>query len=281
MLTNSSAAYAPSPPHVTMPHQQACVESLEEQKCTGRIQDSPDNGEKPIKAHVSMEAGKRARDDASISFADGLSAYIPVETVLMRSIRERIPQSLFVNERYSSGCAIHDLNGGVLQDLYAKSASPTGGALIVQDINQEWAEILHAGFPESVHPTFLAEHMIRLDDTSATDTALEQLKKDIDSSCPDTKMERTRPTNDRFSVEFEFPSQSPKHKGLHVDFLFETAELERLPSDLLFSDRSRRNVFEKDASDNWRRISHRVSWCRLGGQFCEIKCLHWDSFAHH
>jgi hypothetical protein len=165
----------------------------------------------------------------------------------MRSVSDRSPQALFVNERYPSGCTIDNLSDGVLQDLCADSSISTGGALIIQDISQGWAEILRSEFPKSVHSTFLAEHVVRLDGVSATGVALEQLRKDIDSNCSDTKMEVDRSVDGRSIIEFDFPFRSSKHKGLHIDFLFESVNLERVPSDFSFSDGARRNVFEKDA----------------------------------
>jgi hypothetical protein len=68
----------------------------------------------------------------------------------MRSVSDRSPQALFVNERYPSGCTIDNLSDGVLQDLCADSNISTGGALIIQDISQGWAEILRSGFPKFV-----------------------------------------------------------------------------------------------------------------------------------
>ena len=121
--------------------------------------------------------------------------------------------------------------------------------MIIQDVSQDWAEILRSEYPKFVHSTFLAEHMIRLDGLSTNDVALEQLRKDLSSSCPDTKMYVDRPTNGRSIVDFDFPFRPSTHMGLHVDFLFETIDMERVPSNFSFSGGPRRNVFEKDASN--------------------------------
>jgi hypothetical protein len=235
------------------------------------MQDVSDDGE------VSIETIEVEKSD---SFIDELSAYIPKDSALMRSIRDRKPQGLLINERYPVGCKIDDLSGGLLQDLVADSKSPMGGALIIQDINQDWAEIVRSEFPKSVHTTFLAEHMVRLDGKSITEAPMRQLGKQIGNVCPDARVRVTHFSDECLAVDFGFPFRLPKHKGLHIDFLFQTMGLERVPMDYSFLDGTRRTVYEKDASNHWRRVSHRMSWCQLSEKFCKVECLSLIVFAH-
>jgi hypothetical protein len=273
MLTDSLANSITLSPHATSQRSQPYVGKHNDRGETEKTQGSTDCCDESVNARVCIQDGKEEQDNVEDPFADGLNAYIPEDSALMRSIKSRSPRALFVNERYPSGCTIDDLSEGVLRELCYDSNLSTGGALIIQDVSEDWAEILRSEYPKSVHSTFLAEHMIRLDGLSATDVALEQLRKDLSSSCPGTKMDVKRPTNGRSIVEFDFPFRPSTHMGLHVDFLFETIDMDRVPSDFSFSGGPRRNVFEKDASNRWRRVSHRMSWCQLEKQFCKIECF--------
>jgi hypothetical protein len=240
-----------------------------------------DDGEMSVRTKDCEEhAEGRKHESVGGSFTEELSAYIPKDSILMRSIRDRKPEGLLFNERYTVGCKIHDLEGGVLQDMLESSKFSTGGALIIQDINQHWAEMLRSEFPGSARTTFLAEHMVRLDAESVTEANLRQLGKEIGSVCPKARMKVKDFSDECLAVDFGFPFRLPKHEGMHIDFLFDTVGLERVPSDYSFLDGTRQTVYEKGASNRWRRASHRMSWCKLAEQFCKTECLSLDAFAY-
>ena len=279
ILTGSSADFAPLLASVPLSRQQPHAEIAEDQEDTTDTQNSADSGEDSVETNAHQENAKGERDGVEKSFADALHAYIPEDSILMRSIRDRKPHAQFISERYPVGCHVNDLEDCALRELLVESELYNGGALIIQDVNRDWAEILRSEFPESVYTTFLAEHMIRLDAASTTDAALEQLEKDISSGCPDTKMEVNRSDDGRLVVDFRTPYQTPKDKGLHIDFLFETMRMKRVPAGFSFSGGTRRIIFEKDLSNHWRRASHRMSWCQLGERFCKIEFLSPNVFA--
>lgn len=280
ILTGSSADFSTSLASVPLSSQQPLAETAKDQEDTMKTQNSADSGEESVEATNRQADTEEEHDDAEKSFADVLNEYIPEASVLMRSIRDRKPKGLFVTERFPIGRQIHDLEDDLLQDLLADSNSSTGGDLIIQDVNQYWAEILRSKFPESVKTTFLAEHMVRLDEESLTEASMMQLGKEIGNICPGAKMIVTKYDDERLALDFDFPFRLPKHKGLHIDFLFETTKLERFSSSYSFTGGTRQIIYEKDASNHWRRASHRMSWCQLSNQFCMIKCLSLKLFAH-
>lgn len=281
ILTGRSLGPAPSLAPATISCPQPHAVKANPQEDTRKAQAGADDGEKSVTSNDSDETkiGQK-HESVSLSFADELSAYIPKESVLMRSIRDRKPQGLFVAERYPIGCKIHGLGNDILQDLLADSNASTGGALIIQDINQDWAEILRSEFPDSVHTTFLAEHMVRLDEDSITEASLSQLGKEMGNICPDAKLKAENFSDKCLAIDIGFPFRPPEHDGLHIDFVFETARLERVPMDYSFKGGTRRTVYEKDASEHWRRASQRASWCQLGEQFCKIEDLSLNLLAH-
>jgi hypothetical protein len=310
ILTGRSAGFAPSSTPVALGCQQPYAQRARTQEDTRKAHDGVDDGEKSFTTSDSEESNKglghesidgsftddgelsvrtkdceehaegRKHESVGGSFTEELSAYVPKDSILMRSIRDRKPQGLLFNERYTVGCKIHDLEGGILQDMLESSKFSTGGALIIQDINQQWAEILHTQFPASARTTFLAEHMVRLDAESVTEADMRQLGKEIGNVCPDARMKVKDFSDECLAVDFGFPFRLPKHEGMHIDFLFDTVGLERVPSDYSFLDGTRQTVYEKDASSRWRRASHRMSWCKLAEKFCKTKCLSLDVFAY-
>ena len=281
ILTGQSASSAQSLAPIRLSYQQPYAENAHNQEDTRKSQDGADDGEKSV---TSIDSGETRigpeRTSVDASFTDELSAYIPKDSVLMRSIRDRKPKGLFITERYPVGCQIQNLEGDLLQQLLADSNLLTGGALIIQDINQDWAEILRSEFPETVHTTFLAEHMSRLDDDSTTEASLKRLGNEISNVCPGARLTATDFSDECLAINFGFPFRLPKHNGMHIDFLFQTMALERVPRDYSFLEETRRTVYEKDASKRWRRVSHRMSWCQLGEKFCKIECFSLNVFAH-
>ena len=281
ILTGRPAGSVPLLAPVTFPSQGPYAGKAKNQQYTRKTQDGVEYGKKSVISDDSEGTDKeREHESADGSFAEELGAYIPKDSVLMQSIRDRKTQGLFFSERYPVGCKIHDLKGGLLQDLLVDSNSSTGGALIVQDINQDWAEILRYELPGAARTTFLAEHMIRLDAKSVTEPILRQLGMEIGNVCPDARMKAKHFSDECLAIDFGFPFRLPKHEGLHIDFLSDTIGLERVPLDYSFLDGTRKTVYEKDASNHWRRASQRISWCKLGDQFCKTECLSLSLFAY-
>lgn len=280
ILTGRSAGPTPSAAHVVPSCQQPYADRSKNLEDQEKMQDGTDDVESSIETNDSEEdRNYKAQEfeSADGSFTEELSAYIPKDSVMMKSIRNRKPQGLLINERYTVGCRVHSLEGGILRDMSDDSKSSTGSALIIQDINQDWAEILRSEFPKSVQTTFLAEHMVRLDETSVTEASMRQVGTEIINVCPHARMKVTHFNDECIAVDFGFPFQLPKHEGVHVDFLFDT--MERVPMDYSFLHGTRQTVYEKDASKQWRRASHRISWCKLAEQFRKAECLSLDVFA--
>ena len=154
------------------------------------------------------------------SFSETLRTYIPEDSILMQSITSRKTSAVFMNEQNPNGFE----NGRSIAYLLSKMrvSSETGGsALIIQDIDQFWAQRLLKEFPESVHRAFLAHHMIRLDSFSATDRTIERLEEDMIRNRHGAKLE-SRLFNRHKSVEFVFPTPSLDINGCHLDCLFQT-----------------------------------------------------------
>jgi hypothetical protein len=204
------------------------------------------------------------------SFTETLKTYIPEDSVLMQSIKGRKPSAVFMNEQNPNGFE----NGRSIAYLLGKmrdSSERGDSALIIQDIDQFWAQRLLSEFPTSVNPAFLAHHMIRLDSFSATDRTIERLEEDMTRNCPGVKLE-SRVFNRHKSIEFVFPTPSLDVNGCHLDCLFQTIEEsgDAVPLHVPFSSGARKDLFEKDQRNIWRRRSARVSWCRLKENFCKI-----------
>jgi hypothetical protein len=204
------------------------------------------------------------------SFAETLKTYIPEDSVLMQSIRERKTSAVFINEQNPDGFE----NGRSIAYLLSKmrvSSERGDSALIIQDIDQFWAQRLLYEFPKSVHRAFLAHHMIRLDSFSGTDRTIERLEEDMTRNRQGAKLE-SRLFNCHKSVEFVFPAPSLDTNGCHLDCLFQTIEESgnAVPLHVPFSNGPRKDLFEKDQFNIWRRTSTRLSWCRLREHFCKI-----------
>lgn len=237
------------------------------------VGNSPTNG-----SHVQDNASNPERRQLITvleSFAKTLKTYIPDDSVLMHSIKAREPSAVFINEQTPNGFE----NGRSIAHLLGKmrdSSESGDSALIIQDIDQFWAQRLLFEFPASVHPAFLAHHMIRLDDFSATDRTIERLKEDMARKCPGADLE-SRLFNCHKSVEFVFPEPSPDMNGCHLDCLFQTIDDsgDAVPLHVPFSNGPRKDLFEMDQFGVWRRTSTRVSWCQLKDNFCKI-----DTHSH-
>lgn len=79
-----------------------------------------------------------------------------MESPIMRFISAREPRNIFVNANRSQGAELDFLNWS----NHIHEAPPDGSALIIQDIDIQWADSL---FSNSLSPAFFAKHMIRLD----------------------------------------------------------------------------------------------------------------------
>lgn len=269
MLLSQASDSRPDSKLATPPNRQLHKWETENPLSLEESQSQAGAAEKPINIFTSEMDDKDKSSPTNISFADDLDEYISEDSVLRRSIRQRTPDGLLINEHYASGCKIDRLSPSFLEDVRADSMALGGTALIIQDINQDWAQVLLSKFPMTVHSAFLAEHMTRIDSACATDGAIEQLRKDIAKGSSGTRL-TYKITERRKTTEFEFPLRSSESSGLHLDILLETNKYSPIPSEIPFSDGPRRDIFEKDPSNHWRRASTRLSWCKLEENFCKI-----------
>jgi hypothetical protein len=215
----------------------------------------------------SVKGNKERTNSMRKSFADNLDEIIPKDSLLRRSITERKPSGLLINELYPSGCNTNQLDSVFLEEVRADSVPSGGTALIIQDVNQDWANSLCSAFPRITHSSFLAEHMIRIDSAIANDEVLERLSNEMVENNPDTKLDYGVMGSCK-TTEFRFPSRPMGTNGFHIDVLIETREAKSCPSDMPFSHGPRRDVFEKSTTNHWRRTSTRLSWCQLDENLC-------------
>jgi hypothetical protein len=240
---------------------------------------------KTLMGHAQSTAGADETSDASQpsvkrdeekpnpmrkSVADCLDELIPRNSLLRRSIRERKPIGILINDLYPSGCKIDQLDSTFLEEMRADSVTLGGTALIIQDVNQDWADSLCSAFPRTAHSVFLAEHMIRIDSAIASDGVLEQLSNEMAEYKPDAKLSYEN-MGCRKTTEFRFPSRPLETSGFHIDILIEASGAKSCPSDMPFSHGPRREVFEKSPTNYWRRTSTRLLWCQLNENLCRFQ----------
>jgi hypothetical protein len=215
------------------------------------------------------------------SLVDTLKELIPERSVLMRSIQKRVSSAVWMidkdprDDRISS--AMETEPGGSqtnhcksLQELenFIRTCSTVSGAvaLIVEDIDLQWAQPILSRFPESVSPAFLAQHMVRLDSTATTDADIQKLQHDISMHCPGTDLVSRRLGN-RYSrklIDLAFPATTKSHTGeAHIDCSLSGTLIGDLSPPAFTLDRARQDVFEEVRPKVWRRVTTRISWCRL------------------
>lgn len=208
---------------------------------------------------------------------------IPMESSIMRSIFTREPRNIFINANQPQGAELD------LLDLssHIRQAPPGGSALIIQDINIEWADFLLSRFPDSLSPAFFAKHMIRLDSSmisgktaSKASEKLEGLKAALSEHLPTTRVDSSQPTEDRLAVHSTTEDWLMVHlnlglpndgKGIHVDCDLGSLTDRNPEFPYPASDSERWDVFEKYGSkkSHWRSIRTRISWCRLEDHACK------------
>jgi hypothetical protein len=106
------------------------------------------------------------------TFRDTLQRLLPKESSIMRSIEARVPRSVFINVDEPQGVELEPSNW----KNHIHKAHAGGSALIIQDINVTWADLLISDFADSLSDAFFAEHMIRVDSSLIVGkTALEAL----------------------------------------------------------------------------------------------------------
>lgn len=196
-------------------------------------------------------------------FEDELHKHIPENSPLLQSIRSRDSSALIINEPNAAGASspLHSLVGN-LRHISSRCRST---ALIIQDINPGWAQILLDEYPNSIDANFFLEHMARFDSFTATDKAVEQLRGDIDrcrlktnlSSSPIEGLRRIK------RIEFEFFDRPPASHGNHIDMLFDDVTKDGVPPGTFYARDSRRDVFEQATDGSWKKLSTRMSWCKL------------------
>jgi hypothetical protein len=223
--------------------------------------------EKSAASRPSVKRDRERPNPMRKSFADDLDEFVPKDSLLRRSITKRKPSGLLINELYPSGCNITQLDSVFLEEVRADSVPSGGTALIIEDVNQDWADSLCSAFPNTAHSAFLAEHMIRIDSAMANDDVLERLSNEMVEYNPDTKLDYGVMGSCK-TTEFRFPSRPMETNEFHIDVLIETSEAKSCPSDMPFSHGPRRDVFEKSITNHWRRTSTRLSWCQLDENLC-------------
>jgi len=207
---------------------------------------------------------------------------------MMRSIRDRKPNALLVNENHPEG-----LRWGFqtmdtdLEKLRTNLPRLGGSVLIVEDINEQCGQFLLTKFGQEVSPEFLARHMIRLDSQSA----VEHAKNIMNSSLLTPEQHQRLRLEDRlllaltsplskdtngFHVDCDFSSvmQSPSAWGTtHVVNTFRSIGQEvnvgPISIGIGYSDGPRYPHFVKTSEVKIQRTRTRMSCCQLEADFCE------------
>jgi hypothetical protein len=91
--------------------------------------------EKSVASRPSVKRDRERPIPMRNSLAD---EFLPRDSLLRRSIKERKPSGLLINELYPSGCRIDKLDSAFLKDVRADSVPLGGTALIIQDVNADW-----------------------------------------------------------------------------------------------------------------------------------------------
>lgn len=202
-------------------------------------------------------------------FIDELHKHIPENSALMQSIRSRDSSALIINELNADGAASPLDN--LVDNLRHISSRRRSTALVIKDINPDWAQALLDEYHNSISATFFLEHMARFDSFSATEKAVEQLKGDVEKYCLETKLSISLIESERkikkIGLEFRRP---PASNGNHIDILLDDVRKETIPPDALYSGTTRRDVFEQTTDGSWKKLSTRMSWCRLNESICTV-----------
>lgn len=261
------------PSFCSTPNEQAYTEEIEKQdECAAGVQSTTDSST----LYEEILVPNRSEDNATglhataRPFSDEIHGYIPKDSALMRSISRRRPIALLIDESVvkDETSALDSLIGDLRDISSSKSAC---AALIIEDINPDWAQALQAEYPDFLSSKFLVEHMAQLDSSLATKEAIEELKIDIKRCCPRTKLTASDVEGPREvkKTELEFFDQSPAINGNHIDMLIVDIAHGHIPSNARCSEEARQDIFERTVGGSWRKISTRISWCKLDANIRE------------
>jgi hypothetical protein len=203
---------------------------------------------------------------ANLSMEETLGRYIPDESDMAHSIRQRNSRIWIIGE------------GGILRpqdknqldlDIVRKlhDVQPTNGSkvLFIRDINLDWCKKLCEEYPETLDPDDLAEHVICFDELPSM--------KELAQRYPNTRIDMDS-SGDIAYIHVPVERAESKASGFHLDVAIGALSSEhgRDLHWLLMPDtmsRFRRDVFIREAFSPWRRVTSRMSYVRLKDAPCE------------
>jgi hypothetical protein len=239
------------------------------------VPEQPTLHERPVDLAEQPEQDGDNAGAATLSMEETLKRYIPDDSDMARSIKQRKTQVWSIAEGdhwWHEG----ELNLDRLRKLQVQS---TEGyiVLFIQDSNLDWCKALCAEYPGVLSPEDLAEHVIRFDGLPSTHLEWDprDIGEKLGSLYPTAKI-RVQPSSNLLCTQVTAERAESETSGFHLDVAsgISSSEHKRHVPSLLVPDttsRFRRDVFSKDASNTWRRISSRMSCVRLkAAALCKI-----------
>lgn len=206
---------------------------------------------------------------------------MPKDSEVTRSIVQRKSSIRYLNEKGAEWGPQDTLDLDQIGTLPGCTETVLRGTLIVQDINLEWCKTLCAKYPVALCPELLAEHTIRFDDVLASHKNIADTKKALASRYPNARID-LESSGDFIAVRTTCSRASSNTNGFHLDLKVailsgEVQSYSHLMNTVFKRVNVRRDVFSRDFSNTWRRISSRMSCFQLEPSFCKtITLIHLD-----
>jgi hypothetical protein len=152
-------------------------------------------------------------------FEEVLRKYIPENSFWMHCIKDRQTQAWLMDGKspHTASNSLSDLDSR-LEGLRADRPLTTSRVLVLEDINPKWAQKLLSKSPHSVHPSFLAQNMMRFDSCSVTDKAIKELELNFGKTSPASGLTFGHDDGRLEWTISGFPPPATEVKGFHMDF---------------------------------------------------------------
>lgn len=180
------------------------------------LSNQQDNSIDPEAREESSRDGRRdsGSDENTESFTDMLWRYIPQDSILGSSIKQRNTGAVLY---YANSQRGRPENLQSLEDFRFKIKGGSSGhkLFVIEDIDLRWSQVLCSAYPGAALKTFLAQHVTRLDFRNLSDLSFEGLKAEFEQHHHSSKLQIRKTIGT--SIEAEVPDLSKTDIGFHVD----------------------------------------------------------------
>jgi hypothetical protein len=203
---------------------------------------------------------------ANLSMEETLWRYIPDDSDMAHSIRQRNSRIWIIGE----GGILrpqdkNQLDLNIVRKLHGVQPTNGSNVLFIRDINLDWCKKLCEEYSEALDPDDLAEYVICFDELPSM--------KELAQRYPDIRIDMDS-SGDIAYIHVPVERAESKASGFHLDVAIgaPSSEHGRDLHWLLMPDtmsRFRRDMFIREASSPWRRVTSRMSCVRLKDALCK------------